>query len=79
MQGIVDFDADLSEETLYQWAGGTSTLDLKLDAAPGTSGDLNCYLQYDTALFEEETIRNFSRHFCLLIDKILENPQEIIA
>jgi len=76
---IVDFDSDADEDLLTGWASGTSTLDLKLDAAPGPSGELHCNLQYDTALFEEETIRNFSRHFCRLIDKIFENPQEIIA
>jgi hypothetical protein len=79
LEPIVDFDTDPSEDPLYRWAGSTSTLDLKLDAAPGPSGELDCYLEYDTALFEEETIRNFSRHFCLLIDKISENPREIIA
>jgi NRPS condensation-like uncharacterized protein len=76
---IVDFDSDADEDLLTGWASGTSTLDLKLDAAPGPPGELHCNLQYDTALFEEETIRNFSRHFCRLIDKIFENPQEIVA
>jgi len=76
---IADFDSDTSEALLNGWASGTSTLDLKLDAVPGPSGELYCILQYDTTLFKEETIRNFSRHFCRLIDKIFENPQEIIA
>jgi hypothetical protein len=79
LESIVDFDTEPSKDPLYGWTNVTSTLDLKLDAAPAPTGELNCYLQYDTALFEEETIRNFSRHFCLLINKIFENPREIIA
>ncbi len=81
LESIVDFDGDgdTSHDPLYRSVDRVSTLDLKLDAEPGPAGELNCYLQYDTALFAEETVRDFARHFRLLVDKILENPLEKIV
>ncbi|UHA74002.1 type I polyketide synthase [Paenibacillus sp. 481] len=76
-----EFDGDmvLTAEGLtfenYDITKGVSKLDFKLDMGNLDNGGLLCVLQYNTALFVEETIVGLMQHFCELIDLVLANPQ----
>jgi FkbH-like protein len=65
---------DNLEFTAYPLAKETSKLDFKIDVYPDIKGELNCILEYNTNLFKEDTIRDFIRHFHILINEVIENP-----
>ncbi len=48
----------------------TSALDVKMDLFPGASGELRGVIEYDTALFREETIARMATHFARLAEAV---------
>ncbi|MCE5167977.1 HAD-IIIC family phosphatase [Paenibacillus profundus] len=77
-----EFDGDtvLNAEGLtfenYDITKGISKLDFKLDIGYADNGGLLCVMQYNTALFVEETMAGLMRHFTELIDLVLANPEQ---
>ncbi|MCY9513732.1 type I polyketide synthase [Paenibacillus apiarius] len=75
-----EFDGDtvLTAEGLtfenYDITKGISKLDFKLDIGYADNGGLLCVMQYNTALFAEETMAGLMRHFTELIDFVLADP-----
>jgi len=52
--------------------------DLTLSVAMGEA-EASCGFEYNTDLFEADTIARFAEHFCHLVENILENPNEEIG
>ncbi|MCC2650942.1 MAG: hypothetical protein K0Q60_1097 [Microvirga sp.] len=53
---------------------GTTKFDLSLDVTPQTEG-FACVLEYNTDLFEEDTIRRMAGHFQALLEGIVTDPE----
>ncbi|MCU0287997.1 MAG: HAD-IIIC family phosphatase, partial [Acidobacteria bacterium] len=63
----------------YPLAEQTSAVDFKIDVFPGPDSDLLGYLQYNTGLFKEESLRRLLFHFNNLIDILLADPGQKLA
>ncbi|MBW7477837.1 HAD-IIIC family phosphatase, partial [Paenibacillus oenotherae] len=61
--GSEQFQAGSLTFTEYPLERHTSALDVKLDLFVGSSGELRGVLEYDAALFNEETIAGLAGHF----------------
>lgn len=59
----------------YEITKGISKLDFKLDIGFADDGGLLCVMQYNTALFVENTIAGLMGHFVELIDNVLADPE----
>jgi FkbH-like protein len=57
----------------------TSKLDYKIDAYQDKSGGIRCVLEFNTSLFQEKSMRNFGRHFIMLLEKVLKEPGQAVS
>ncbi|RUT40687.1 non-ribosomal peptide synthetase, partial [Paenibacillus anaericanus] len=53
----------------------TSKLDMKWDVFPGTAGQLDCVLEYNTNLFRRETMERFAERFVQLVEEVATHPE----
>jgi len=60
----------------FEFETGISSLDLTLDVQQGR--ELKLRFEYDTGLFEGDTIERLGRHFEILLRSIVKNPDEQI-
>ncbi|MCK4258349.1 MAG: amino acid adenylation domain-containing protein [Halanaerobiales bacterium] len=65
--------------TEYLMQKDTTTLDLKLDMHLNHAGEMNCYLQYDTELFKEETMYQLIEKFKKLVTECITNPAQSLT
>src|SRR5262249_10205123 len=64
----------------FQVDTGTSKFDLTFTIVQSASNTiLNCCAEYNTDLFERSTIRRVLRHFELLLEAILLNPDKNVS
>ncbi len=79
----VDLNQPLEIEGLafkrYELNRQTSKLDFKLDVYINRQEGLHCNLEYNTNLFEEETMQTFIKHFNFLLEQILSNWDQRIS
>ncbi|MDB4867727.1 MAG: subfamily HAD-superfamily phosphatase, partial [Cohnella sp.] len=55
---------------------GSSTLDFKLDIYARADGELVCYLEYDTALFKQDTMVQFGEAYIRVLIEALAKPTQ---
>ncbi len=63
----------------YEIDANSSALDFKMDIVCDSEENFECILEYNVNLFEENSMILFGRHFCELIQIILENPYKKIS
>src|SRR5690606_31116895 len=75
--GSERFTADGLQFTELPLERETSALDVKMDLFPGATGELRGVIEYDTALFREETISRMAAHFVQLAEAVVgeEDPR----
>lgn len=52
----------------------TSNMDFKIDVIPIDNGALSCFLEYNTGLFKEESMKRFIGSYKYLLNKYIDNP-----
>ncbi|MFQ5420657.1 MAG: amino acid adenylation domain-containing protein, partial [Anaerolineae bacterium] len=72
--------ADLPELTLrsLETETGAATFDLTMTMR-GSNGELSGYIEYNTDLFNRETMQRFIGHFQMLLDGIVADPERPIT
>lgn len=74
----IKMEADGMKFETYEFAKGISKLDMKMDVVKEVTGELKCVLQYNSSLFKSESMQAFVSHFSSLIEKVSDQPQEIM-
>ncbi len=76
LQNMEHVDLSIPEIELepYQFSGHTSKFDLCMVAAE-VGNELYFTFEYCTKLFKKETIERLGKHFTLLLEEIVKNPQ----
>ncbi|PYG87829.1 fengycin family lipopeptide synthetase D/tyrocidine synthetase-3 [Ruminiclostridium sufflavum DSM 19573] len=52
----------------------TSKLDLKLDIYNTGEGGFDCFIEYNTNLFKNDTVNRMSKHFTNILNTVIANP-----
>lgn len=63
------------EITPIEFDAGTARFDLTVEMYP-RHGKLRAYFEYNTNLYDRETIEQLQRHFLALLDSVLSNPDQ---
>lgn len=63
----------------FQFERGVATLDLRLDVFLTKAGKLKCVFEYNTNLFQRKTIENLIRHFTVLIEQAMAQPERPVG
>jgi len=77
IQHIVDLErVDIPGARLspYEFDALVSKFDLTLDVAETRSGELNGYIEYNTALFSRQSMEWLRRHFIALVESLADDP-----
>ncbi len=62
----------------YELKTNTSKLDFKLDIYNAEDGGFDCFIEYNTNLFRNDTINRMSQHFLNILKGVISKPNSLI-
>jgi len=75
----VDIKIDRLNISQYEFNAPTAVLDFKLDIYMAPGNVLKCYLEYKTDLYKEETMKQFLKHFEMVLQCVTENSESKLS
>ncbi|SDG01030.1 surfactin family lipopeptide synthetase A [Fontibacillus panacisegetis] len=79
LDGRVDFESNGVRFAQMDIPGKTSKLDMKWDVFPGVGGGMDCLLEYNTNLFDRETMERFAERFIRLAEAAVAHPEGLVG